>query len=114
MSAAIGLGAALLAGTGITIALGAALFFGLGGAIAGSIYGYSRDSATDASEFHVMEPSHEVAGMMDGVERALRQTGAFNSGALQATLIRGRLRSADRNDTDRRAPPAMGALARHG
>jgi hypothetical protein len=114
LSAMIGLGAALLAGAGFTVALSAALFFGLGGAIAGSIYGYSRDSATDASEFKVMDPSPEVAAMMGGVERALRQTDAFETGALQATLIRGRLRSADHDDTGKRAPPAMGALVRHG
>lgn len=114
LSALVGVGAALLAGASFSVVLGAALFFGLGGAIAGSLYGYSRDSATDASEFHIMEPSPEVATMMAGVERALQQTNAFDTGALQATLIRARLRRGGHDDSRRPAPPAMGALVRGG
>jgi hypothetical protein len=114
VSALVGVGASLLAGASFSVAVSAALFFGLGGAIAGSLYGYSRDSATDASEFHIMEPSPEVAAMMGGVERALQQTNAFDAGALQATALRARIRRGGHDDFRRPAPPAMGTLVRGG
>lgn len=88
---AVGAGTGALIGLAVggpAVALGLGTFFMLGAGVAGAIFGASRDSAVEAGELAIYEPS-TTAGtwQVHRLEDALRSGMGFRTGAVRATPI---------------------------
>ena len=113
-SALLGAVVALVAGGGAAMAVGAALFFGLGGALAGSMYGYSRDSATDASAFDEADPDPEITALVGRLEWALQRRQSYGRGMFRIRTLRPDLyRSMDGGCVPRISRTELRHFARH-